>query len=212
MKKIITLLFATVVTISITGCAQKQYVSHAAPQHEQKKPKKYVKQMRPQELKFNFGYPSEALNELPTLSLDNVKKRTGYVTLVNLGDKDLSIKEIKSLSPSSKLFNVKNNCNTLLKKNVECKIFVRFIGDKAGKYTQAIVIKSDDPKRSTIKIKVEAKAVQKMTVTEFSVSANIKDFLQDKVSTKDGYYPRLVFQTWIDETLHNEMKSKFDKV
>ena len=203
MKKIAYLLLVALVGLGMTGCVQKK------PRKAQTvKPK----ELRAQEIQYDFGYPSEDAAMLPTLNLDNMQKRAGEISLTNRGEVDLMIENIVAQTPTSDLFKMKNKCPQILKEGETCKVYVEYVGQKAGTFMQTYLVTSNDPAQPKLLLKAEAIAIEKMTVTDFSISNNVKVFLEDKSATNSDYYARFVFQNSVDKRLKTVVKSELDKV
>jgi len=203
MKKIVYLLLVALVGLSMTGCAKK-------PKHRAQAVA--PKEVRDQEIQYAFGYPSEDAAMLPTLNLDNMQKRVGEISLTNRGEKDLTIENIVAQAPISELFEMTNKCPNILKEGETCKVHVAYVGQNAGTFTQTFLVTSNDLSQPKLLLRAEAIAIEKMAITDFSISNNVKVFLEDKSATSSDYYARFVFQNSVDKSLKLAVKSELDKV
>jgi len=213
MRKSIYLLLAMVVLLGMTGCVKK-------PRHKSTNKRVVhkpvpVKAAEPipllaQKLEYDFGYP--ATEAIPTLNLDNVQMRSGEMIFSNSGEMNLSIKSVVPQDPISKNFKMHTKCQNILKMDEKCKVYVDFTGKEAGVFTQTYLVTSNDPSQSKLVLKAEAIAIEKITITNFSISNNVKDFLEDKSATNRDYYTRYVFQNYLDDNLRSSVKSEFESL
>ena len=210
MKKIVYLVLVALIGFSVTGCAKKP--RYQSKHKVTKKKIVVVDKLKDQEIEHNFAYPSENESMVPTLNLDNMQKRVGEITLTNRGEKDLTIESIVAQSPNSGLFKMKNRCPHVLKEGKSCKVLIEYIGLEAGTFSQKYLVTSNDPKEPKLLLKAEAIAIKKITVTDFSISDNVKVFLEDKSTTNRDYYARFIFQNSIDDVLKVVVKGELDKV
>lgn len=213
MKKLSYVGLILLLAFGLSGCHKKvrsKPVKQPVQQQVKQPVKTEVLTKRAQELSYAFGYAMDD-TVVPALQLDNAKQRSGYITLSNSGEEDLELNSIEVQKPVSGLYNVKNNCKKMLKQNDSCQVFVHFSGEKEGFYTQNIMVYSNDIQKPKLLLRAEAKATKNISITQFSISKNIKQFLEDRSKTSRDYYTRIVFQTAIDDVLRNEIKNELDK-
>lgn len=211
MKRTIYLVvIAAIISVGQTGC-NKRYKTRSA-KHIAKPVQQVEVKMIPQKINYDFSYPAEKEAMLPTLELDNMTKRAGDIVLSNSGDIDLKLVNINVSKKDKNLFKISNNCPTTLRKSEECNIKVRFVGDKSGVFSTNVVVTSNDALRKKIVFKVDVNAIEKITLNTFTISDNVKDYLEDKANTKKEYYLRVVFQTKIDKAFQKQIKAAMNMV
>jgi len=210
MTKIILIVLAIFLGLGITGCKKRTNV--ATPTTKHKAPVTQQELTKPPVVAYAFGYPEEALAALPTLNLDNMQKRAGSITLSNDGDADLNIQGISPKEGDTNVFTMQNRCPKTLKKGTNCKIYINFVGSDIGTFKQTYLVSTNDPKQPKLLLKAEAIAIEKMTITDFSISNNVKDFLEDKSTTNRDYYARYIFQNHLNNTLKSQIKAELDTV
>jgi len=101
-----------------------------------------------------------------TVKINNLNNSSAQITLMNKGESDLKISNIKFHDNSEKLFSLASSCGDTIKAKKECKLKVSFNGKYKGRFTSIIRIDSNSNGtyvKKIAKIHVIAEAMNRKT-------------------------------------------------
>jgi len=132
-------------SIFMTGCVPHKSYSIPAP-----KIVKQQKKLSAAELKISSRLKNTAPKRIKeispydyTIRINNINHSSAQITLMNKGEADLKISNIKFHDNSEKLFSLSSSCGDTIKANKECKLNVTFNGKYKGRFTSIIRIDSN---------------------------------------------------------------------
>ncbi|QOY53015.1 choice-of-anchor D domain-containing protein [Candidatus Sulfurimonas baltica] len=143
----------------------------------------------------------------------NSANKLQYIKVKNNGIETLSLGQPSIKGPDKNSFSIeKNSCGNTLKVKESCEITVGYKATKDGFSDATIDLPSNGDITPSKYVRLEGFSKPfSITLDNFVVSKNVKDFLNDYFASKNSFYYRTIFQQKTDRAFESAVDSEIKK-
>ena len=157
---------------------------------------------------------SSTIKTQQAIKLDfNTLNTKQYVQIRNTGLADLQLQSPRLIGPDKQSFSYSIKCPKTLKVGDSCEVTVKYNPKVKEGHSDALLLIPTNGTLSpseTIRLSGFSKPYS-ISITNFVVSKNIKNFLDDYFATKKVYYVRTIYQKNVDRLLDKGIQSKIEQ-